>query len=259
MLRLIAVISMIMDHAALLLIGYGIMSGLPVGSDAYERWNAIVTGLRVLGRMAFPIFAWLIAEGYARTRDWRKYAVRLFLLALISELPFDWVAFGRWGVQWGYQNTVFTLLLGLLALRGGDFLQGRMRRIGYGTGSWYTAIMAATAAACVAALVIRSDYSWEGVILIVLLYHTRADRKRQCIMGFLWSAVVWGILLPPVFMTGYAAAFLLLYYLRECGVEHAVCAREPVRRDRMLRWAVYLVYPVHLLILWGIYCRILIA
>ena len=76
---------------------------------------------RVIGRLSFPVFCFLLAEGAHRTRSPGKYVLRLFIAALISELPFDYAFFGK--VFWYNQNVMITLLLGLLELYGSSRLQ----------------------------------------------------------------------------------------------------------------------------------------
>ena len=95
-LRLIALVCMCVDHAGLAL--------FPSAS-----------AFRCVGRLAFPLYCFLLAQGFAHTRDIRAYARRLLLLACVSELPFDLLIFGRLSSAME-QNVVFSLLLGLLAL-----------------------------------------------------------------------------------------------------------------------------------------------
>ena len=90
-LKLIAVISMLCDHAAIRLLTYGLIPALHVaGKDTVaERWNQTFWILRSVGRMAFPIYVFLLTEGFCHTRNRRRYALRLGVFALISEIPFD--------------------------------------------------------------------------------------------------------------------------------------------------------------------------
>ena len=69
--------------------------------------------LRCVGRIAFPIFAFQIAEGCIRTHDRRRYALRLLLFAVLTEVPFD-LAFNGQVLYLGYQNVLWTLLAGAL-------------------------------------------------------------------------------------------------------------------------------------------------
>lgn len=110
-LKNIALVSMVIDHAAV-----GLIEQSELASGA--AWSLCGTAMRLVGRVAFPLFAFMIAEGAAHTRDRRRYALRLLLLAVISEIPFDLVAGGTWLFP-ADQNTVFTLLLGLLAVWAG--------------------------------------------------------------------------------------------------------------------------------------------
>ena len=99
-LKNIALVSMVIDHAAV-----GLIEQSELASGA--AWSLCGTAMRLVGRVAFPLFAFMIAEGAAHTRDRRRYALRLLLLAVISEVPFDLVAGGTWLFP-ADQNTVFT-------------------------------------------------------------------------------------------------------------------------------------------------------
>ena len=82
-------------------------------------WATIIPDnqwMTCVGRLAFPIFAFMITEGYAHTSDFKKYAKRLFLFGLISEIPFNLMSSGSFVYPF-HQNVMFTLLLGLLSIR----------------------------------------------------------------------------------------------------------------------------------------------
>ncbi|MFA7532979.1 MAG: TraX family protein, partial [Tissierellaceae bacterium] len=87
-LKLIALTSMIIDH-------YGAI------------FHGDVILYRIIGRLAFPIYAFLLVEGYFHTRNVKKYGLRLFIFALISEIPFDYAFYG--GLSFVHQNIFFTL------------------------------------------------------------------------------------------------------------------------------------------------------
>ena len=96
-LKLIAIITMTIDHI-----------GVVFGTPFYNF-------LRAVGRLSFPIFAFLLTEGYVHTKSFSKYFLRLLVLALISEVIYDYVFYGSF-IYLGANNIFFTLALGLLTL-----------------------------------------------------------------------------------------------------------------------------------------------
>ena len=117
-LKIIAIIAMAIDHFAASIILYGILMqqnpsflGHPV-SMTIPWWN-IYQVMRFIGRIGFPVFCFLLIEGFLHTSSKKKYATRLFLFALVSEFPFDYALFNTPFAP-GYQNVFFTLFLGLL-------------------------------------------------------------------------------------------------------------------------------------------------
>ncbi|MBE5857235.1 MAG: hypothetical protein E7296_06655 [Lachnospiraceae bacterium] len=129
-LKIIAIVAMFIDHfAAIMLNDYLAMSIPPITA---EDDMATVTGyylanphlavisivmiiMRIIGRFGFPLFAFLMVEGFTHTRSVKKYAINLLVFALISELPFN-LGFASKLFYPGYQNVFVTLLLGLLCL-----------------------------------------------------------------------------------------------------------------------------------------------
>ena len=100
-LKLIACITMLIDH---------------IGISIVPHEEALYYVCRCIGRLAFPIYCFLLVEGMQRTRDPVKYILRLGFAALLAELPFD--IFHKGGINWAGQSVMVTLTLGAVMLLG---------------------------------------------------------------------------------------------------------------------------------------------
>ena len=94
-LKWIAIVSMLIDH---------------MGAILFPQYIE----MRIVGRLAFPIYCFLLAEGAVHTSNIRRYEIRLLAFACLSDIPFDLAFFG--GVTLEHQNVFFTLLLGVLVI-----------------------------------------------------------------------------------------------------------------------------------------------
>ena len=215
-LKRIACLSMLIDHIGAALLETGLFRCSAID----PRLVGLDQLLRLVGRLAFPIYCFLLVEGFLHTHDLKKYALRMLGFALLSEFPFDWAFFS--GVWWGHQNVYFTLLLGLLAMKALDTF-----RTGEGTPD-IRGILCAAACTGAAAL-LRCDYDVMGMALILALYLTREDRTAQCIAGAVFT------LFEPVAPLAFGLVWL---YSGERGGS-----------SKLEQWAFYWFYPVHLLVL----------
>ena len=197
--------------------------------------------LRCVGRLAFPIFAFFIAEGYAHTRDFGRYFRRLAILAVVSEIPFNLENGAVFDLT--RQNVLFTFCLALLTLRGLEAL-GRER--GFGRWAGCGLVLAAGFAA---GELLRIDYGGWGVVTVALLQLCR-DGKYAKLWLLLAMAAVNGLgmgsLTMPVFggempiqIFAVAALPVIWLYNGQAG-------------PKGLRRAFYVFYPAHLLVLEGI-------
>ena len=225
-LKLMACITMLIDHigascleAGLLvpLIASGTFSTDPAAASLLQLDRV----LRYIGRLAFPIFCFLLVEGFLHTHDAKRYVERLFLFGLLSEVPFD-MAFFRTPFHRGAQNVYWTLALGVLAMAGLKHYEKPD-----GSASWKGLLCAA--GCTLAALLACTDYNGIGVLIICALYLTRGDRKRQCIVGAVLFA--WELTAPLAFV-------LVWFYNGQRG------ACSPLQKK-----AFYWFYPVHLSVL----------
>ena len=182
-LKLIAVITMIIDHvAAGILIRYLFRNGihdLDINNmSAVNQWmdqNAALfstyNAMRLIGRIAFPIYCFLLVQGFEYTHNRLKYAARLLMFAAISEIPFDLLFKGQI-LEFGYQNVFFTLFFGLAVMMGlrwvEENLGGRMF-----TPLLYLIVIAAGMAA---AQLAKTDYAAIGVLCIVVTYLFRKKK-----------------------------------------------------------------------------------
>lgn len=126
-LKIIALVAMFIDHFAAIFLNDYLEASIPPGLKPEEvtevfqnnpslaRINLLLVVMRLVGRFGFPLFAFLIVEGFEHTRSVRKYALNMLVFALISELPFN-LGFSSKLLYPGYQNVFFTLFLGLLCI-----------------------------------------------------------------------------------------------------------------------------------------------
>ena len=226
-LKTIACITMLVDHIGASCIEAGILTpGLDADTLSQDTLSAyplyrLDMVLRFTGRLAFPIFCFLLVEGFVHTHDVKKYVRRLFLFAFISEVPFD-LAFFRTPFDFSVQNVYWTLALGVLAMAGLKHFEKPD-----GSASWKGLLCAA--GCTLAALLACTDYNAIGVIIICALYLTRGDRKRQCLAG----AVLF------LFELTAPLAFVLVWFYNG---QRGACSP-------LLKKAFYWFYPVHLLML----------
>lgn len=116
-LKIVALVTMIIDH-----IGLGILSFLPGMADTESfTYNAYAV-CRLIGRIAFPIYIFLLVEGVQHTRSMWRYALRMLIFAVISEFPFDLALYGK-TFDWEHQNVYLTLFFGVLMLWAFEFIK----------------------------------------------------------------------------------------------------------------------------------------
>ena len=201
-LKCIAILSMALDHTGAVLF-------------PQEIW------LRCAGRLAFPIFCFLIVEGFVHTHDVYRYMARLGVFALISEIPYD-LAFRGVCLEFAYQNVFFTLLIGIV-----------MMKLLSVTRLWPEKA-AILILAMWLAVVLRTDYYVRGILLIFMLYVFREQKLLAAAAGGLWNFLYAG----TIQRYGVFSAVPMLLYNGKPG--------------RRMKYFFYIFYPAHLLILYGI-------
>lgn len=214
-LKLIACLTMLLDHSAAVLV------------RDYELYIL----LRNVGRIAFPIYCWLLVEGSHHTRSPLKYALRLFAGAVLAELPFDCSLFG--GPTWAHQSVMVTLLLGFGALfameKCGNLMLKMLILVIFG----------------VLADVFCTDYGGYGVLLIGALELTRSrGLPAQTIAMAVLCALIPSM---DIDLFGWNVSMELFGLLAMVPI--AFCSGKKATKSKALQWAFYLFYPVHLGIL----------
>lgn len=235
-LKLIACITMLIDHiGAVIMAQLYRQTRIPALLEIYDL-------MRLIGRISFPIYCFLLAEGAAHTKDPKKYALRLTLGALLAEIPYDLAFYG--GLTWSKQSVMVTLLLGFCAL---VLMEKKDHML------WKLAMALPFA---LAAKYLRTDYGANGILLIVLFGLSRELPYRQLCQAL----GIWFVFSPghKMFLNWFAG-------IKATVQEWAVLAMVPIclyngekhSRSKALQWGFYLFYPVHLLALYGI--RLLIG
>lgn len=227
MLRTIAVLFMLSDH-------------IWATALSFSDW------MTYIGRMAFPIFAFQIAEGFVHTSNFKKYALRLLGFAVITEIPFNLFYSSRWFNPY-HQNVLFTLLLGLLAIKVIDGLKKdrSLKNIALSV-LWLGLILLASVVGFV-------DYNHYGVLTVIMFYLMRD-------FPFAWLGQLIGmILINIVIFEGQVFPVEIFGKTFEIPSQgFAVFALIPIwlygnrkgKSSKILQYGFYAFYPLHMLVLY---------
>ena len=227
-LKIIALVFMFIDHA---------------GKMCFPN----IPEMRILGRIAFPIYAWCMIVGFHYTRSVPKYLLRILITGLVSQ-PLYMLALNH---TWKQPNIFLTLFLGLCALWG-------IREKKYLSQIW------APAAAMAAAILAGADYGWRGVLLFIMLYAVQESRPgiaAVMVSYFLFWGSSYSITkslfgLPinmdalPAVLSQPLSAFLRMETYALLALPFILI---PFKKDLKLpRWVGYALYPAHLAALYAL-------
>ena len=210
-LKIIAIVSMIIDHCAYFLM---------------DEHTMMYDVMRCVGRIAFPVFAFLIAEGFAYTHNRKRYFAQLLFFAVISEVP--WYLLN--GAD-GSHNVMFTLALGVVALA----ILEKMKENG---------ILCGGAILSIAYLATWSgvDYEWRGILMIVVFNLLRNQNPTQ---PFPYDRMIQILCTFPL-MIHYGSIGAIL----ACMTIFLYDGTRGVIKSNMAKYGVYVFYPMHLMLIW---------
>lgn len=201
-LKIIAMVTMLIDH-----VGYYLV---PPGTSVY-------LAMRIIGRIAFPIFAYYVATGYKRTSDINRYMGRMFVFALITQVPFYFFSHGQF-----YLNVMFTFFMALLMLR----LYERKNLL------WVLMIFLAD--------VLNMDYGAYGLFIILIFYLFSENRKKTFLLLLALSLVY-----DTLRVLEYGNFHWSLYIQSLCVMAVPVIYYN-FKHIRINKYVSYLFYPVHI-------------
>lgn len=213
-------------------------------------WATVIPGndwMTCIGRIAFPIFAFMIVEGYFHTRSLKKYVGRLFLFAVLSEIPFNLVM-GSSLFYPLHQNVLWTFLIGIFLIRLNESAKKKGKlwlRIAVGAGT--------VCLAFVLGLVTFVDYNYAGVLTVLVFYFFRGRKWWQ----FLGQLLCLFYINVEVLSGFYYEVSLFGHTFSIIRQSFALLALIPIwlyrgkqgPYNKAIKYLYYGFYPVHLLVL----------
>lgn len=196
--------------------------------------------MRIVGRLAFPIFAFQTAQGYRHTRNFKRYCLRLLLFGLVSEIPFDLMISGDIRYPF-HQNVMFTLLLGLLVIRQLDGLRAeqhvgaRLARLGI-----LTLIL-------LVGVLLLADYGLLGVMTVVVFDLFRGKKLPQLLA--MAAIHIFGYSSQTIPLFGGAVRFPLQGFAVLALIPIWLYNGEKGPGGKGFQYAAYAFYPAHMLLL----------
>lgn len=220
-LKVLAMVTMLIDHLAFFYFRYDPQMIQPLFCVGHKQISVYFL-MRTVGRTAFPLFAFLLVEGFQHTHSRHKYGFNLFLFALISEIPWNLIHNGTW--LFPRQNVFFTLLLGFLGMYAIEYYRNDHRRLAF-----------SLIGLLVVSIILRADYGCSGYGFILLLYVLRRRHLLQAIIGscMLGSRWIAGLAFIPINMYNGKRGFI---------------------QGPIAKYLFYVFYPLHLLIIYFILC-----
>ena len=206
-LKLIALATMFIDHI-----------GLALFPD--------VIVLRYIGRISFPIFAFLIVEGFMHTSNFKKYLARLLVFCIVSEIPYNLLVSGK-VIDFTHQNVFWTFIIGLLMLY---FVRKN---------SILILNNAFLVMGILFSVMLRTDYSIYGIGLIYIFYVFKYDKRAMLVLATLVSLISGGAQRFAVLST-----LFIFFYNGERGIEE--------KDNKYMKYMFYVFYPLHILLLVGL-------
>ena len=229
-LKIIALVSMFCDH-------FG---------DAFVKQFSF---LNLIGRIAFPIFAFQISEGFMHTKNIKKYFLRLGIFALVSQVPFYLFCHKFLNVSPFALNVFFTLFIGLLAIYIFDYIgkivQGQEQK---------QQVLCKFVGLCIVILlayvaeVLQTDYGYWGVIVVFMFYILKGKKMLTTLVFFILCVINY---LPELILSNFHIVYLSM----------AICTFLPIifineyngKQGIKIKYLLYMFYPLHLLLLYFIF------
>lgn len=233
----IAIITMAIDHFAAIVLtnlyyatfrqmGGGQQADMVVLEQQRQSLEQMIGLLRGIGRIGFPLFCFLLLEGFLHTKNVKKYISRMVVFALLSEIPFD-LGFRGSFFDWGYQNVFFTLLAGLLAILIMSYIQEKAK---WNVCIKIPAMLFSVAAVAFLAEWLRTDYGLTGVLTIVIMYLFRKNKTIAVGAGSTVLTALLGTVEAPAFL-----AMIPVHFYNG-------------KRGWNMKYFFYLFYPLHIIL-----------
>lgn len=251
-LKLVACITMLIDHIGAGLLYPAIRYGVYDGNLSAVQVRTFYIILRLIGRIAFPIFAFLLVEGFFHTKSRIKYALNLLIFGLISEVPFDLMFYAEDEVfninimealtanryiLMNQCNVYFTLLFGLLTIWGIDSVKAFFEQKNLNRFLYLISVVPICAAGSYVAYYLNTDYDLHGVILITIFYLLKQFNIIGLLAGYAYISTL------SIEFASLPGFILMFLYNGKRGPKIG-----------NLKYLFYIYYPVHLLIIYICRC-----
>lgn len=212
-LKMIAMISMLVDHLA-----KGIFLTTSINIDV----TPIIYAMIIMGRIAYPIFCYLLVEGFVHTSNRGRYLMNILIFAIVTEIPFNLMLAGDWRYP-DHQNILWTFTLALLVLVGVEYFLQK--------DDWTATLVAGliVASGCLIAEITAVDYGYLAILTIVALFYFH-------------EKPFYGLLV------GIALNFSMIY----ASLGFLLCTFYNGQRGHLNKWVGYVFYPLHLILIYAV-------